>query len=96
MTIIVFNNCASIRFFKSGACKQAVVRLVLCNNFYAAMCVHEFMTVFVCVCVCVCVHPGGHKNSDMIWTSYDWLNNSCCFSVLIHCPCCKYNTWACT
>ena len=32
--------------------------------------------VCVCVCVCVCVSPRLLITSGVIWTPYDWLNNS--------------------
>ena len=39
----------------------------------------------VCVCVCVCVPtPRPLITSGVIGILYDWINNSCCFSVPIY------------
>jgi len=73
----------------------------VCVCLFVCKCVH--VCVFVCMCVyvcvyvcarafvCVCAHaypsPRPLKNSGVIWTLYDWLNNSCWYLVPIYDPC---------
>ena len=46
----------------------------------ACVCVCVCVCVRACMCVCVCVPL---RASGVVWALFDWLNNFCCFSVLI-------------
>ena len=41
--------------------------------------------VYVCVCVCVCLLPRLLITSDVMWTSYNWLNkfHSCYMGTVV-------------
>ena len=66
------------------------------------VCVCVFVCVFVCVRVYVCAHVCvsvsvrlSPRQWIIIWTSYDWLNIFCFFSVPIYGPCRRYKRWDC-
>ena len=97
IAIILMAEWIVLGYINGKICQDVVVVQFLNQERDSRM--YDFLTPFhadmyacvcVCVCVCVCMCYMPYKICGMIFTLHDWLNNFCCYSVVIYGSCAVY------